>query len=77
VHGARRGFGKHRCVWFEAVHREDLPVIGADVLGEESGAVDAHSLCVGAPTKLSRQATAGIGTSVTAKSPAPRTERPS
>ena len=35
-------------------------MIGADVFGEEARAVDAHSLCVGAPTKLSRQAVRAV-----------------
>ena len=35
---------------------EDLPVIGACVLGKETRTVDAHALCVGAPNELARQA---------------------
>ena len=56
MHRAGGGFAEHGRVRLEAVHWEDLPVIGACVLGKETRTVDAHALCVGAPNELAREA---------------------
>ena len=60
MHRACRRLREHRGVGLEAIDGEDLTVIGADVLGEESGPVNPHTLCVGAATKLSGQAIVAV-----------------
>ena len=52
MHRAGGWFGKHSRVRFKPVDREDLPVIGACVLGKETGSVNAHALGVGTPSEL-------------------------
>src|SRR4249919_592081 len=56
MHGAGAGFSEHGRLGLEAIHRENLPVIGARVLGKETGPVDAHALGVGAPNQLAGEA---------------------
>ncbi len=56
MHEACRRFGEHGAVPFEALHREDLPMISGGVLGKESGPVHTHAFSVGAPNELAGQA---------------------
>jgi hypothetical protein len=60
MHRAGGRFGKHGRVRLKPFHREDLPMIGACVLGEEAGPMDAHALGVGAPYELAGQAIVAV-----------------